>query len=94
MPALSAPEASIDPGRCPLCGTPNQCALEIQRTTGVEQPPCWCTRVPLPPSLLARVAPPALGRACICRACASTGATDVTNILPSLEKSTAKEGPE
>ena len=31
-----------DPNHCPLCGQPNECAMEIERATGVKQPPCWC----------------------------------------------------
>ncbi|MGH8335467.1 MAG: cysteine-rich CWC family protein [Gammaproteobacteria bacterium] len=53
-----------------MCGAPNQCAMEIQRVTGVTQPPCWCTQVTFPPSLLERVPTPAWGHACICQACA------------------------
>ena len=28
-----------DPNHCPLCGQPNECAMEMERTTGVKQPP-------------------------------------------------------
>jgi hypothetical protein len=34
-----------DPNHCPLCGQPNECAMEIERATGVKQPPCWCSQV-------------------------------------------------
>jgi hypothetical protein len=67
-----APQSvAIDPTRCPLCGQPNRCAMEVERETGVPQPPCWCTGVNFSSELLARVPAPAQGRACICAACAS-----------------------
>ena len=55
---------------CPLCSQPNRCALETQRLTGLEQPPCWCTRTDFAPALLERLPVEARGRACICQACA------------------------
>lgn len=61
---------AIDPDRCPLCGGPNGCAMEAQRLTGQEQPPCWCTRVDFSADLLAKVPVDAKGKACICPACA------------------------
>lgn len=64
-----------DPTACPLCGQPNGCAMERQRATGVEQPPCWCTRVDFGADLLAGVPAEAQRLACICPACArGTGA--------------------
>jgi hypothetical protein len=60
---------------CPLCGQPNRCALELQRETGQEQPPCWCTQVDFSADLLARVPAEARRLACICPACAR-GAAD------------------
>lgn len=60
----------VDPARCPLCGTVNQCAQEIERATGVKQPPCWCTEVRFEAELLSRVPEHARRMACICRACA------------------------
>ena len=65
---------TVDPVRCPLCGAANQCAQEIERATGVKQPPCWCTEVRFEAELLARVPEHARRQACICRACAQ--ATD------------------
>ena len=62
----------IDPSRCPLCGQPNQCAMELARISG--QPatgPCWCTQVSFSPDLLAQVPTAAQKRACICARCAS-----------------------
>jgi len=55
---------------CPLCGQSNRCALETQRLTGVQQLPCWCTRLDFSPDLLDRLPAEARGRACICQACA------------------------
>ena len=57
------------PDRCPLCGKPNQCAMELERLTGLKQPPCWCTGVEFDAELLARLPQEAKGRACICAAC-------------------------
>jgi hypothetical protein len=55
---------------CPLCGQANRCALEVQRATGQEQPPCWCMQVDFGADLLARVPAEARRLACICPACA------------------------
>jgi hypothetical protein len=54
---------------CPLCGQPNQCAMEIERATGVEQPPCWCTQQTFDADLMARVPEEMRGKTCICPAC-------------------------
>jgi hypothetical protein len=59
------------PGRettCPLCGGPNGC---VPAATGSFDGDCWCRNVRFSPELLARVPAAQLGRACICRACAS-----------------------
>lgn len=56
--------------RCPLCGQSNQCAMEVEKTTGEKQPPCWCTRVDFSADLLAQLPEEARGKACICEACA------------------------
>lgn len=62
--------------RCPLCGQVNQCAMEIERTSGVRQPPCWCTQVDFNRELLERLPAQARGLACICAACASAAPQD------------------
>lgn len=67
---MTSAETLPDPCRCPLCGAPNECAMETQRITGVGQPPCWCTRVSFPAQVLERVPAAAQGRACLCRVCA------------------------
>ena len=66
-PALAAAD------RCPLCGEPNRCAMEIERETGQKQPPCWCTQVDFSADLLARIPQEARRKACICQACAQRG---------------------
>jgi hypothetical protein len=62
------------PNLCPLCGQINACAMEIERATGIEQPPCWCTQVNFSPSLLDKLPTSALGKACVCLACAQKAA--------------------
>ncbi|HTH77982.1 MAG TPA: cysteine-rich CWC family protein [Ramlibacter sp.] len=59
----------VDPSGCPLCGQPNQCAMELERRTGEKQPPCWCTQVDFSAGLLARVPASHRHTACICPAC-------------------------
>jgi hypothetical protein len=61
---------SPDPTLCPLCGQSNRCAMEMQRATGQEQPPCWCTQVDFAAEVLARVPAEAQRLSCICAACA------------------------
>jgi hypothetical protein len=60
-----APVAAL----CPLCGQPNQCAMEVQRLTGVEQGPCWCTQASFSQSLLEQIPASLRGLACVCAAC-------------------------
>lgn len=59
----------IDPNLCPLCGQTNQCAMEIERTTGIKQPPCWCTQATFTAALIARIPEKSQGKACVCSAC-------------------------
>ncbi|MDB5871143.1 MAG: hypothetical protein JWQ07_585 [Ramlibacter sp.] len=61
---------TLDPTRCPLCGQLNQCAMEVQQATGVEQPPCWCTQMDFTAELLDQLPVQARGKACICAGCA------------------------
>lgn len=56
--------------QCPLCGQSNQCAMELERSTGQAQGPCWCTQVEFSPALLERIPAPAQALACVCAACA------------------------
>jgi hypothetical protein len=67
------PPTAVDAARCPLCGQPNRCAMEVVRETGIAQPPCWCTGVDFSSELLARIPVAAQGQACICAACAARG---------------------
>lgn len=61
---------AADPKLCPLCGQANQCAMEVERETGVKQPPCWCSQIKFDAELLSRVPEQARGIACLCAACA------------------------
>ena len=63
------PNAPFDARNCPLCGQPNQCAMEIERATGIKQPPCWCTKTQFSAELLNKVPEAARGIACLCAAC-------------------------
>ena len=73
MPAV----LPTDPTRCPLCGQRNVCAMEVERESGIKQPPCWCMNVDFDAALLARVPSADRNKACICAACAaSTSATN------------------
>jgi hypothetical protein len=67
------PEAptSLNPTLCPLCGQPNQCALEIERASGLAQPPCWCSKLSFEEATLQRIPAAAKGKACVCLLCAS-----------------------
>ena len=64
----------VDPTRCPLCGEPNRCAMEVERETGVKQPLCWCTQARFEATLLSRIPEHARGKACLCPACAQAEA--------------------
>jgi hypothetical protein len=48
--------------------------MELERETGEQQGPCWCTQVDFGADLLARVPEPARRLACICAACARRNA--------------------
>ena len=63
---------SIEPRVCPLCGQPNQCAMEALRATGVKQPPCWCSQLKFDPELLERIPEHVRGKACVCASCAQS----------------------
>ena len=71
MPLSAIPSTPTDASLCPLCGQPNQCAMEAQRVTGLEQAPCWCTQVTFSQGLLDSI--PAAGQhlACVCATCAT-----------------------
>jgi Cysteine-rich CWC len=70
---MNAPTpAPIDPCCCPLCGQPNQCAMEAARQTGQPVGVCWCVNLQFGPDLLARVPEAAHQKACICQRCAES----------------------
>ena len=58
--------------KCPLCGYVNQCAMEIERETGLKQAPCWCTGVKFDADMLARMPAEKRNLACICEKCAQS----------------------
>ena len=64
-------DVAIDATICPLCGSANRCAMEQERITGKEQPPCWCLKVDFSDSVLQSIPDSALGVACLCSACAA-----------------------
>jgi hypothetical protein len=68
---MTSSHSAPEPTRCPLCGQVNQCAMEVERVTGIAQPPCWCTQATFSQDLLEQLPAEALGQACICPACAS-----------------------
>ena len=63
--------AASDPSHCPLCGEPNRCAMQTERSTGVKQPACWCTQMTFAQALLERIPLQARRPTCICQACAT-----------------------
>ena len=62
--------SAVDATLCPLCGEANRFALEMQRETGREQPPCWCTKIDFTAELLGQLPAHAQNLSCICAACA------------------------
>lgn len=50
---------------CPLCGLENACGM----ASGAES--CWCFQKQIPAEVLASIPEKAIGRSCICQACAS-----------------------
>ncbi|HWI77909.1 MAG TPA: cysteine-rich CWC family protein [Ramlibacter sp.] len=67
MHESSSPAAEL----CPLCGQPNACAIAAQRSTGREQPPCWCNEAAFSAELISKIPEAARRRVCVCRACAN-----------------------
>lgn len=72
MSALTA-TPTVDPQRCPLCGSDNQCgvqaARDAQAATGDGGVLCWCMTVSVPEALRERLPTQARGRSCICPGC-------------------------
>jgi hypothetical protein len=71
MTATTAAAPVIDATRCPLCGEPNRCAMELERETGHVQPPCWCMQVDFSNAPLTNLPEAMRGLACICARCAA-----------------------
>ena len=61
---------AIDTTRCPLCGGSNQCVMAAG-SSGIDDPPCWCTKVEIDRAQLARIPDAARYKACLCPACAA-----------------------
>jgi hypothetical protein len=59
-----------DKNLCPLCGQPNNCAMEIEKSTGQKQEPCWCVSMEFAKELLAQLSNDA--ESCICNQCVSS----------------------
>lgn len=59
---------------CPLCGQPNECAMQAQHNGDVAPPACWCTRVKIGADVLKLVPEQARGLACVCAACVRASA--------------------
>lgn len=55
---------NVDPARCPLCGSGNDCAMVAGRPT------CWCSEVQISADVLQRIPNAALRVACVCAQCA------------------------
>ncbi len=76
------PIASTDANHCPLCAQPNHCAMELEKSSGQAQPPCWCTTVTFDAALLAQIPDAARHTACICQGCATRTASPQTALMP------------
>jgi hypothetical protein len=44
--------------------------MDLARTTGAAQLPCWCQQVAFDPDILKSIPASARGLACLCHACA------------------------
>jgi hypothetical protein len=53
--------------------------MEIERETGAQQPPCWCTQVDFNQAVLERIPSNARRLACVCQACATSVSVEPTN---------------
>lgn len=59
---------TFDPTRCPLCGQSNRCS---QADPALEGQACWCFSARIDRSVLERLPPELLDRACLCPRCAA-----------------------
>jgi hypothetical protein len=64
--------AQIDPSICPVCGEPNQCAIEVAKSTGKPLQECWCASAVFTAEILFKVPAQAINKACICKKCAAS----------------------
>lgn len=71
-----------DPSRCPLCGSPNGCAM----AAGNGAAACWCMELEIPRDVLARIPETARDRACVCAACARGEGTRETTVSPKASR--------
>jgi len=62
----------IDPTYCPICQSPNACAMEMARAKGTKPERCWCMDAEFTPEVLALLPNEAKGKACICAKCVSS----------------------
>jgi hypothetical protein len=59
-----------DTTQCPLCGSPNECAVAAGRSAET----CWCMTATIDPDTLASIPEEAQGKVCICAKCAGADA--------------------
>lgn len=71
---MSTEKPAVDPRYCPLCGRPNQCAMEVEKATGVKQGDCWCCSASISAELLSQIPEALRNQACVCPACAAKSA--------------------
>ena len=64
---------TIDPAKCPLCGSTNMCAMEVAKATGRPLERCWCVDAVFTPEVLKALLEAAKGKACVCFNCSSKG---------------------
>ena len=57
---------SIDACVCPICGEPNQCAIELAKVSDTPIEECWCISVKISEETLSKVPHHLLNKACIC----------------------------
>lgn len=67
--AGNAPMQALAAPTCPLCNGPNACA---PAASGSLDSPCWCTDASISADALARVPDAMIGKACLCRSCATS----------------------
>ena len=62
---------AVDPTICPLCGSANMCAMEVDEATGKPLERCWCVDAVFTPKLLESLPEGVKGMACVCSKCAN-----------------------